>query len=299
MAADQVLIPAVSVAAAPRRGNGGDGRAVTALMLGPAIAYILIFFAYPLGVTFVTSLETDAGVGPTLAQYQNILTSEKYLGALGLTTVLAIGTTVLSVLLAVPLALILRQKMRGHRFIRLLILTPLMVLALISALGLLIIWDKNGWLNRLFSHLAPGGGPLSIDYTVPGLLLFYTWLYAPYTILTTLSAIEGLDTNVEEAARVAGATPWQVFRSVTFPLSWAGIRSGSILTFLLAFGAFNVPIIAGGDLRPLAVVIYTEASTFQHFARGSALAMVMAVVSLVVITVYLRLSGTPARRVRR
>ena len=290
---------AASVAATPRRGNGGEDRLLTIAMLGPAIAYILAFFAYPLGVTFVTSLENDAGIGPTLAQYQSILTSEKYLGTIWLTTGLAVGTTILSVLLAVPLALILRQKMRGHRFIRLLILTPLMVLALISALGLLIIWDKHGWLNRLFSQLVPGGGPLSIDYTVPGLLLFYTWLYAPYTILTTLSAVEGLDTNVEEAARVAGASPWQVFRSVTLPLSWPGIRSGSILTFLLAFGAFNVPIIAGGDLRPLAVVIYTEASTFQHFARGSALAMVMAVVSLAVITVYLRLSSSPASRRRR
>lgn len=286
------------VAAAPRRGNGGEGQVVTLLMLAPAIAYILAFFAYPLGITFLTSLETDAGAGPTLAQYQNILTSEKYLGALALTTMLAVGTTVLSVLLAVPLALTLRQKMRGHRLIRLLILTPLMVLALISALGLLIIWDKHGWLNRLFSNLAPGGGPLSINYTVPGLLLFYTWLYAPYTILTTLSAVEGLDTNVEEAARVSGGSPWQVFTSVTFPLSWPGIRSGSILTFLLAFGAFNVPIIAGGDLRPLAVVIYTEASTFQHFARGSALAMVMAAVSLMVITVYLRLSSAPGQRGR-
>lgn len=285
-----------SVAATPRRGNGGSDRALTILMLAPAIAYILAFFAYPLGVTFLTSLESDLGLGPTLVQYQSILTSEKYLGTVWLTTGLAVGTTILSVLLAVPLALILRLKMRGHRFIRLLILTPLMVLALISALGLLIIWDKNGWLNRLFSQLVPGGGPLSIDYTVPGLLLFYTWLYAPYTILTTLSAVEGLDTNVEEAARVAGASPWQLFRSVTLPLSWPGIRSGSILTFLLAFGAFNVPIIAGGDLRPLAVVIYTEASTFQHWARGSALAMVMAVVSLVVITVYLRLSSAPARR---
>lgn len=290
------MIPVGSVAAAPRRGNGIDDRALTVLMLGPAIVYILAFFAYPLGVTFLTSLENDSGVGPTLAQYQTVLTSEKYLGTVWLTAGLAVGTTIFSVLLAVPLALILRQKMNGHRFIRLLILTPLMVLALISALGLLIIWDKHGWLNKLFSLLVPGGGPLSIDYTVPGLLLFYTWLYAPYTILTTLSAVEGLDTNVEEAARVAGASPWQVLRSVTLPLSWPGIRSGSILTFLLAFGAFNVPIIAGGDLRPLAVVIYTEASTFQHFARGSALAMVMAVVSLVVITMYLRLSSAPARR---
>lgn len=83
---------------------------------------------------------------------------------------------------------------------------------------------------------------------------------------------------------------------MTLPLAWPGIRAGSLLTFLLAFGAFNVPLVAGGDLRPLAVVVYTEAETFQHFARGSSLAIVMAVISLGVMLVYQRLAGTPKRR---
>ncbi len=282
-----------------RRGAPGQlaQRGLTALMLAPALVYLLFFFAYPMLVTFLNSLTSDDGRGFSLTQYAAVL-SPKYWGTLELTTGLAIGTTLLSILLAVPIALVLRRRPRGHRLMRLLILTPLMVLALVSALGLLIIWGRNGWLNLLVSHLIPGGGPLKVDYTVQGLLLFYTWLYAPYTVLTTLSAIEGLDTNVEEAARVAGASPWKVLWTVTLPLAWPGIRSGSVLTFLLAFGAFNVPLIAGGDLRPVAVVIYTEAETFQHFARGSSLAIVMAVISLAVILLYQGLAGSSPRKRR-
>ncbi len=288
--------PATNALTGVRRPRLWAQHALTAAMLAPALVYLLVFFAYPLLVTFLTSITAANGTDYTLAEYSAVFTTPSYLASLQLTFVLALGTTILSILLAVPIALVLRRRPRGHHLMRLLILTPLMVLALISALGLLIIWGKNGWLNILVSHLIPGSGPLKIDFTLQGLLLFYTWLYAPYTVLTTLSAIEGLDPNVEEAARVSGASAWQVFRTVTLPLSWPGIRAGSLLTFLLAFGAFNVPLVAGGDLRPLAVVIYTEAETFQNFARGSSLAIVMAVISLGVMLVYQRFAGTSAGR---
>jgi putative spermidine/putrescine transport system permease protein len=272
------------------------GRALTAALLAPVIAYLVLFFVYPILITFGTSIAAADGTGVTIGEYTTILSSPRDWGVIALTLELAIGTTLLSVLLAIPLALILRRRNRGHRAIRLLIMAPLMILALVSALGLLILWDRHGWLNLLFSRLASfSDGPLQIDYTIPGLLLFYTWLYSPFTILTTLSAVEGIDPNVEEAARVSGASPWRVFRSVTLPLAWPGIRAGSVLTFLLAFGAFSVPLIAGGNHRPLPVLIYTEAVVFQDFARGSALAMVMAVVALAAIAAYMRLSSTPRR----
>lgn len=272
------------------------GRALTAVLLAPAIAYLVLFFVYPILITFGTSITSADGTGVTIDEYSTILSSPKDWGVIALTLGLAVGTALLSVLLAIPLALILRRRIRGHRALRLLILAPLMILALVSALGLLILWDRNGWLNLLVSRLLPfSDGPLKIDYTIPGLLLFYTWLYSPFTILTTLSAIEGIDPNVEEAARVSGASPWRVLQSVTLPLAWPGIRAGSVLTFLLAFGAFSVPLIAGGNQRPLSVLIYTEAAVFQNFARGSALAMVMAVVALAAIATYTRFSSNTAR----
>ena len=272
------------------------GRAVTAALLVPAIAFLALFFFYPILITFGTSITPADGTGVTLEEYSTILSSPRDWGVIALTLGLAVGTTVISVLLAVPLALILRRRIRGHRALRLLVLAPLMILALVSALGLLILWDRNGWLNLLFSRLLPfSDGPLQIDYTIPGLLIFYTWLYSPFTILTTLSAVEGIDPNVEEAARVSGAAPWRVLRSVTLPLAWPGIRAGSVLTFLLAFGAFSVPLIAGGNHRPLPVLIYTEAAVFQNFERGSALAMVMAVVALAAIALYTRFSSKPVR----
>lgn len=264
-------------------------RLSTVLLLAPGIAYLGVFFFYPIFVTAKTSLERNGASGYSFANYRAILGSGYYWNIIGLTLLLAAATAVASVAIAVPLALILRKRIRGHRFVRVLVLTPLLILALISALGLLIIWADTGWASKTIEAVT--GAHVQIDYTIKGLIVFYTWLYAPYTILTTLAAVEAIDPAVEEAARVTGATPLQVLRRITLPLSLRGVRAGSILTFLLAFEAFSIPLIAGGNHRPLAVVVYTEAAVFDDFPKGSALAIVMAAIAVVVLVSYQVLSS--------
>ena len=257
---------------------------LTAILLLPSVAFVGAFFLYPLSITFGMSIEASDGTGYTFGHYREILTSPKYWNVIGLTVLLGAGATAASVAIAIPLALILRWRQRGHHFVRVLTLVPLVILALIGGLGLLIIFSDTGWAGKIFEALT--GERVRINYTIPGLIIFYTWLYAPYTILTTLSAIESISPDIEEAARVVGAGPIQVLTRITIPLSLGGIRAGSILTFLLAFEAFGVPLIAGGEYRPLAVEIYTQAAVFNHYSKGSALAIIMAVVALAVLFTY-------------
>lgn len=272
-------------------------RLSTVLLLTPGIAYLSVFFLYPMFITLRTSFERNGAAGYSFSNYQSILGSGYYWDVIGLTLLLATATTLASVVIAVPLALILRTHLRGHRFVRVLILTPLLILALVSALGLLIIWANTGWAAKIIQSIT--GANIQVDYTVQGLVIFYTWLYAPYTILTTLAAVEAIDPAVEEAARVTGATPLQVLRRITLPLSLRGVRAGSILTFLLAFEAFSIPLIAGGNHRPLAVVVYTEATVFNNYPKGSALAIVMAAIAVTVLVIYQLLSSGRGHRGER
>ena len=121
--------------------------------------------------------------------------------------------------------------------------------------------------------------PLQINYTVPGLILFYLWLYFPYTFLTTMSTLEALDPGIEEAAQVSGANRWQVLRHIVLPLIAPGILSGSVLTFMSAFGAFSIPLVAGGDYRPLSVEIYKQIQLFipARWSQASAMAVIMGI----------------------
>jgi ABC-type Fe3+ transport system permease subunit len=263
---------------------------VTGTLLLPAAAAFIGLFCYPMFLTLVLSLRpegTDAGW--TLSHYVAFLTDPDGRAVVLLTFGLALAATVLSVILSVPVALALRRKLPGHRAFRVVLLVPLVVPGLIGALGLLIFWGPRGWFNLLLTQVL-FVGPLVVTYTLPGLILFYVWLYFPYTCVTTLAALEGLDPAIEEAAEVAGASRWQLLRHVLLPLATPGILAGSVLTFMAAFGAFSVPLVAGGNYRPLAVEIYKQIAVPipPHWSGASAIAVVMGMVQVGFLALYMR-----------
>ena len=264
----------------------------TGLLLFPALVGFLGLFCYPMALTVLLSLRPEGeAAGWTLQNYAAFLGDPDGHRVILLTFGLALGATACSVLLSVPVSLALRRRVRGHRFFRLIVLVPLVVPSLIGALGLLVFWGPRGWFNLFLTQLVPGvERPVPVDYTVHGLILFYLWLYFPYTCVTTLSALESLDPGVEEAGEVSGASRWQVLWYVVLPLIKPGILAGSVLTFMAAFGAFSVPLIAGGNYRPLAVEIYKQISVPipARWSAASAIAVIMGALQVAFLTFYMR-----------
>jgi ABC-type Fe3+ transport system permease subunit len=265
---------------------------ITLLLLLPAIASFFGLFFYPFMVTVIVSLRPEGEqIGWTLEHYFAFLSDPHSRNIVLLTFVLAIGATLFAVVVSVPLSLILREKVRGHRFFRVVAIAPLVIPGLIGALGLLLLFGNRGWFNLFIRDFVPFvQGPIQINYTIPGLILFYVWLYFPYTFLTTLGALEGLDPAIEEAARVSGADRWQVLRHVVLPLITPGILSGSVLTFMAAFGAFSIPLVAGGDHRPLSVEVYKQIDLFipARWSRASATAVLMGAMQIAFLSLYMR-----------
>jgi ABC-type Fe3+ transport system permease subunit len=261
-------------------------------LLLPATAAFLGLFCYPMLLTVLLSLRpegTDAGW--TLSHYRAFLGDADSRGVVLLTFGLALAATVASIAVSVPIALALRRRLPGHRLFRLGVLVPLVGPGLIGALGLLIFWGPRGWFNLLLTQAVPIlSRGLTVTYTLPGLVLFYLWLYFPYTCVTTLAALESLDPAIEEAAEVAGAGRWQLLRHVLLPLATPGILAGSVLTFMAAFGAFSVPLVAGGNYRPLAVEIYKQivVPIPPHWSGASAIAVVMGAVQVGFLVIYMR-----------
>jgi putative spermidine/putrescine transport system permease protein len=280
-----------------KRGSKVRSTLVTLLMLLPGLAVFFGLFFYPMMVTVVRSLRPEGEVvGWTLEHYIKFLGESRARDVILLTFVLSIAATLCSILFSVVLCLILRRKMRGHRFFRLTMLIPRVVPGLIGALGLLLLFGSRGWVNLFLINVVPFvDEPVRINYTVPGLVLFYTWLYFPFTAVTTLSTLESLDPAIEEAAGVAGANRWQVLRHVVIPLIMPGILAGSVLTFMAAFGAFSIPLIAGGNYRPLSVEIYRQIDfTPARWSAASARAMIMAALQVAFLTFYMRILRRPS-----
>ncbi|MBW8035755.1 MAG: ABC transporter permease subunit [Planctomycetes bacterium] len=275
-----------------RRGSNLRSTGVTLSLLLPGLVCFFGLFFYPMMVTVVRSLRPEGSdTGWTLVNYISFLSTTKARSVIVLTFMLSLSATLLSILFSVALALILRKKLGGHRFFRLTMLIPRVVPGLIGALGLLLLFGSRGWFNLLVMGVFPFvEKPIQINYTVPGLILFYTWLYFPFTALTTLSALESLDPGIEEAADVAGANKWHVLRYVILPLIMPGILAGSVLTFMAAFGAFSIPLIAGGNYRPLSVEIYKQIDlTPARWSAASARAMIMAMLQVIFLTIYMRI----------
>jgi ABC-type spermidine/putrescine transport system permease subunit I len=280
-----------------KRGSKARSALTTLLMLLPGLAGFFGLFFYPMMVTVVRSLRPEgAQMGWTLEHYGRFLGEPRARGVIALTFVLSISATVCSILFSLILCLILRRKPRGNRFFRLTVLIPRVVPGLIGALGLLLLFGSRGWVNLLLLQLVPFvEEPVAINYTIPGLILFYTWLYFPFTAVTTLSTLEGLDPAIEEAADVVGANRWQVLRHVVIPLITPGILAGSVLTFMAAFGAFSIPLVAGGNYRPLSVEIYRQIDfTPARWSAASARAMIMAALQVIFLTIYMRILRRPS-----
>ncbi len=270
---------------------------LTLLMLAPGLAGFFCLFFYPMMVTVVRSLRPEGQqVGWTLEHYAKFLSEPSSREVIVLTFVLSIGATLLSIVFSVVLCLVLRLKPRGNRFFRLTMLIPQVVPGLIGALGLLLLFGSRGWVNLFLMTFVPFiDEPISINYTIPGLIIFYMWLYFPFTAVTTLSTLESLDPAIEEAADVAGANRWQVLRHVVIPLIMPGILAGSVLTFMAAFGAFSIPLIAGGNYRPLSVEIYRQINfTPARWSAASARALIMALLQVAFLTVYMRILRRPS-----
>jgi len=280
-----------------KRGSGVRSTLTTLLMMLPGLAAFFGLFFYPMMVTVVRSLRPEGQlVGWTLEHYVMFMSEPRARGVIVLTFVLSISATLCSILFSVVLCLVLRRKPRGHRFFRLTMLIPRVVPGLIGALGLLLLFGSRGWVNLLLMQFVPGvEEPVSINYTIPGLILCYTWLYFPFTSVTTLSTLESLDPAIEEAADVSGANRWQVLRHVVIPLIMPGILAGSVLTFMAAFGAFSIPLIAGGNHRPLSVEIYKQINlTPARWSAASARAMIMAALQVAFLTLYMRILRRPS-----
>jgi putative spermidine/putrescine transport system permease protein len=258
------------------------------LLVAPLGLFLATAFYYPLLYTLGQSVTPNHGSGWTLANYTGFLGSRQGLGVLALTLGLSLGATALSLLLSLPLAMLLRRRFFGQRGLQFLMMLPITVPALVGALGLLILYDRTGWINVVLLRLHLLSQPLIIDYTIPGLIVFYVWMFFPYGGLVIMSGLGAIDPALEEAGRVMGARPSLVFLWVLLPLVRSSLWAGAVMIFLQCFGAFSVPLIAGGNYQPLGVKIYTVANVFLDWPQASAMAVVMGLVQVGLVIIYQR-----------
>jgi len=147
--------------------------------------------------------------------------------------------------------------------------------------------------NQALQALGVVDGPVKLLFNFAGLLIAMTHIFLPFMVLVLIGAIQNIPRDVEDAARVLGASWGSAFLRVTLPLSAPGILSGSILVFVLTISALVTPRLLGGPTyQVMSTLIFDEFLQRLNWPAGSAQALLLTI--MVLTLVYL--SGRLARR---
>lgn len=195
----------------------GDG-AKAALFLVPSLGGMTLFFFLPLGIGFYYSL-IDTPVGGTfvgLHNYADLLRNKAFLRALGNSAMFTAICVPVNMALSLLLASLLNGKVHGQRWLRLGLISPLVVPVASIVLIWQIFFERNGMLNGWLD----GWGLTPRDWLDSGwapfiAILIYVWKNVGYNMLLFLAGLQNVPEHLYEAARIDGAGKWRQWRSIT------------------------------------------------------------------------------------
>lgn len=262
------------------------------LLVAPALLWLSIFFVIPLLIVVAVSFAGRTPYGQvifyfTIDNYLRFL-EPLYLKIFADTLVVAIVTTLATILMGYPLAYTIAQLPKKWQQPGLiLVMIPFWINFLIRSYAWVIILRSQGVVNTLLLNLGLIDQPLQMLYNDMAVMLGMVYALLPFMVLPIYVSIEQLDTRLLEAASDLGAKPLTAFRKVTLPLTMPGIAAGTILVFISSLGMFVVPDVMGGAKSALiGNLIQNQFLSARDWPFGSALSIVLAVLSLVLIILY-------------
>jgi molybdate transport system permease protein len=186
------------------------------------------------------------------------IVSPVVLDALWLSLITTAVSLVITVTFGLPLALVLaRRRFRGKGWIEAIVDLPIVLPPSVAGLALLLVFGRRGLLAAPFDVLG-----FSIPFTTIAVVLAQTFVSAPFFIRSARTGIAAVDRDLEDAARVDGASEWQLFRLVTVPLASAALAAGLVMTWARSLGEFGATIMFAGNVegrtQTLPLVVYGE-----------------------------------------
>lgn len=225
------------------------------------------------------------------SELPSVLTSPNAFTALRLSLVTATLATVVSFLLGVPLAWLLANgSTRWTRWVRPLVLIPLVLPPVIGGVTLLMAFGRNG----LFGRFLYQWFGLQLPFSTAGVVIAEAFVAMPFVVITVEAALRSLDPRFNDAARTLGASSWTVLRRITLPMVTPALIAGAVLCWARALGEFGATITFAGNFPgvtqtlPLAVYSALEVNRSEAVALSIVLLGVCVVVLVALRDRYLR-----------
>lgn len=252
-------------------------RRKNALLASPYIVWIAAFIIIPL-LFIVYYGFTDASGNFTVENIKQIARAEYY-QALWLSLVLSVISTVICLLLAYPLALILRNmKLSKQGFIVFVFILPMWMNFLLRTYAWQAILDINGILDNFLGLF--GITDFNFINTPAAIVLGMVYDFLPFMVLPIYNVLVKIDDNVINAARDLGANFFQTLVKIIIPLSMPGVASGVIMVFVPALTTFVISdILGGGKLLLIGNIIENKVKADNlNLAAGLSLVLMVFII---------------------
>lgn len=224
-------------------------------------------------------------------QFVPLVTSESSRAALLLSLKTAAASTVACLAVGVPMATVLaRSTFGGWKYLRPLILLPLVIPPVVGGIALLYTFGRQGLLGRELDVLG-----VRIAFTTAAVVLAQSFVSLPFLVVSLEGALRSADTRYEQVAATLGARPTTVLRTVTLPLVLPGLASGAVLAFARSLGEFGATLTFAGSLqgvtRTLPLEIYLQRETDADAAVALSVLLIAVAAVVVLATGRRRLAG--------
>ncbi len=264
------------------------------LLAGPYIVWIVGFTVLPI-LTIIFYALGDGDGNPTMANILSIF-QPVHLKALALALWLAVMCTGICLILAYPLALILRSINIGKRsMMAVIVILPMWVNFILRIMAWQLLLSRNGIINGVLDAL--GLPAQDLANSSAAIVIGMVYDYLPFMILPVYNAVCDIKDDIIEAARDLGAPPAAVLTRIMIPLTRPGIISGITMVFVPSLTAFAIPdILGGGKVMLIGNIIEQEFSTSMNWHLGSGLSIALMIFVLISM---IFTSGEQDRRERR
>lgn len=253
--------------------------------------WLLVFFLLPFVIILKISLadpviaqppftpmfDEAGGLSVTIDNFLFLLTDKLYAITYARSVMLALGATLLCLLLGFPMAYgISRAAPATRSLLLLLIILPFWISFLLRVYAWMGLLNNYGVINNTLMWLGIIDQPLQIMYTDFAIFIGLTYSYLPFMILPLYATLERLDMDYVEAAQDLGASRSGAFWDVTWPLARPGVVAGCLLVFIPAMGEYVIPYLLGGpDSLLIGRVLFDEFFVNRDWPLASSVAIVL------------------------
>ncbi len=264
----------------------------------PPFAWLILLFVAPILLAILISFRGERGpidFGSLLhlstLQYGKVVESPSWLRLLGVSAVMALTVAAAATLLAFPIAYFLafRARHRAPIFL-ILLLVPAATSFLLRVMAWKLLLGGSGAINTFLIWTGVIHEPIGLLlYSQAAVVITLTYVWIPFAALPIYGALQRIDRNHLEAAADLGAGPWSRFWRVTVPLSLPGVLATFFMVFIPTVGEYVTPFLVGGTKGYMyGLLIQDFFSKAGNWPLGSALAVIMLVVTLSLVAIALR-----------